>query len=493
MLRFGGSRVAPLEDKIRVVDPLQPLVRGNTHNITIHYPLWLLTVNAGRYCLGSIPCHNLITLKWVAAQTVDGEPGWERLRGETRCGPYVVGWVWIGWHGFGRHHFYDYILRRIDEGRAHGGPSFEIEDEYDKNLITLRQVELGYYMHLALVPEYTRLFNCRNRGKSAEHNLSGDAQRALLVGRTALMCSDDFIKHCLLIKVLQPHATMADTLDYPHLFVCPLGRDAKGGPQFEGLLFFLPRAVDDLGFHDGVNICGLVAAGAMELKFPFPRVNLFDFAKMIPLVIKMPAYSESNCKAAGVLSGVAELAGSLARYGESDLKVTSEPGKFTVELRGFRIAEGESSVSKINLDFPSPAVDNDLFKTAVDRQLIFGHAGGASPDDREKWQEGKIKEVLEQIPPTADAMQPLVDGLFANRVSCRDVATGAWLEEDEEPPANFDYARYTDGALLPWDKRHENFAETAEALRVTYKTKIHRVSQPHLPSGNSILLAAPRN
>ena len=144
------------------------------------------------------------------------------------------------------------------------------------------------------------------------------------------------------------------------------------------------------------------------------------------------------------------------------------------------LAQGESSVSKINLDFPSAAINDDCFKTAVDRQLVFGHAGGASPDNREKWQEDQIKEALEQIPPTADAMQPLVDGLFANRVRTRDVNTGAWLEEDEEPPANFDYARYTDGALLPWDKRHENFAETAEALRVTYKTKIHRVSQPHV-------------
>ncbi|KAH8085536.1 hypothetical protein JL720_7522 [Aureococcus anophagefferens] len=362
--------------------------------MTIHYPLWLLTVNAGRYCLSSIPCHNLITLKWVAAQTVDGEAGWERICLETRCGTLVVGWVWIGWHGFGTTHFYHYILRRIDEGPEHGGPSFHIEDEYDKDLITRSQVRLGYYMHLALVPELTRLFNCRNRGKSAEHNLSVDAQRALLVGRTALMCSDDFIKHCLLIK--------------------------------------------------------------------------------------MPAYSEANCKAAGVLSGVADLTGSLARYGESDLKVTSEPGSFCVELRGFRIAQGESSVSQIDLDFPSGGVDNEFFKTAVDRQLIFGYAGGASPDDREHWQERKIKEVLERIPPTADAMQPLVDGLFANRVRTRDVNTGASLEEDEEPPANFDYARYTDGALLPWDKRHENFAETAEALRVTYKTKIHRVSQPHV-------------
>jgi hypothetical protein len=480
MLQFGGSRVAPLSHEIVVRDAAQSEKRKRQYNMTIRYPLWLLTVNAGRYCLGSIACHNLITLKWVAYQTADGEAGWVRICRETRCGTLVVGWVWIGWHGFGTTHFYHYILRRIDEGPEHGGPSFDIEDEYDKDLITRSQVRLGYYMHLALVPEYTRLFNCRNRGKSAEQNLSVDAQRALLVGRTALMCSDDFIKHCLLIKVLQPHATMADTLDYPHLFVCPLGRDAKGGPQFEGLLFFLPRAVDDLGFHDGVNICGLVAAGALAMKFPFPRVNLVDFADAIRNVINMPAYSESNCKAAGVLSGVADLTASLARYAPCDLKVTSEPGKFTVELCGFKIAEGESSVSKINLDFPSAAIDNDFFKTAVDRQLVFGHAGGASPDDRENWQDGKIKEVLEQIPPTADAMQPLVDGLFANRVHTLDVNSGAWLEEDEEPPANFDYARYTGGVFLPWDKRHANFADTAQALRVTYKTKIHRVSEPEV-------------
>ena len=163
-----------------------------------------------------------------------------------------------------------------------------------------------------------------------------------------------------------------------------------------------------------------------------------------------------------------------------DLKVTSEQGKFYVELRGFRIAEGESSVSQINLDFPSAAIDNEFFKTVVDRQLIFGDAGGASPDDREKWQEDQIKEVLEQIPSTAEAMQPLVDGLLANRVHTHDVNSGAWLEEDEEPPANFDYAEHTGGVFLPWDKRHANFADTAQALRVTYKTKIHRVSEPEV-------------
>ena len=475
MLKFGGLRVAPLEHGIRVQDT----ARTDPHTITIHYPLWLLTVNAGRYCLSSIPCHNLITLKWVAAQTVDGEAGWERICLETRCGTLVVGWVWIGWHGFGVHHFYDYILRRIDEGPTHGGSTFRLDDEYDKNLITRPQVQLGYLMHLAMVPEYTRLFNCKNRGKSAEFNLSGDAQRALLVGRTALMCSDDFIKHCLLIKVLQPHATMADTLEYPHLFVCPLGRDAKGGPQFEGLLFFLPRAVHDLAFHDGVNICGLVAAGAVAMQFPFPRVNLVDFAGAIRDIVKMPAHSEDNCKAAGVLSGVADLTASLARYGEGDLKVTSEQGKFTVEICGFRIAKGESSVSKINVDFPSDAINDDWFKTCVDRQLVFGHAGGASPDNREKWQEDQIKEVLEQIPSTAEAMQPLVDGLLANRVHTHDVNTGTWLEEDDNPPPNFDYAEHT-GGVLPWDKRHAKFAETAAFLRTRYTSEIHRVSAPEV-------------
>ena len=34
-----------------------------------------LTVNAGRYCLSSVTCHNLITLKWVAEQTGEGEAG----------------------------------------------------------------------------------------------------------------------------------------------------------------------------------------------------------------------------------------------------------------------------------------------------------------------------------------------------------------------------------------------------------------------------------
>ena len=476
MLRFGGSRVAPLQHDIRV----QETARSDKKTITIRYPLWLLTVNAGRYCLSSIPCHNLITLKWSALQTADGEAGWVRICRETRCGTLVVGWVWIGWHGFGIDHFYDYILRRIDEGPEHGGPSFEIDDEYDKSLITRPQVQLGYLMHLAMVPELTRLFNCRNRGKSAEFNLSGDAQRALLVGRSALMCSDDFINHCLLIKVLQPQATMATSLDYPHLFVCPLGRDAKGGPQFEGLLFFLPRAVHDLAFHDGVNICGLVAAGAVAMQFPFPRVNLVDFAGAIRDIVKMPAHSEDNCKAAGVLSGVADLTASLARYGEGDLKETSEQGKFTVKICGFRIAEGESSVSKINLDFPSAAIDNEFFKTVVDRQLIFGDAGGASPDDREKWQERQIKEVLERVPSTAEAMQPLVDGLLANRVHTHDVNSGAWLEEDDEPPVEFDYALYTEGGVLPWDKRHANFARDAAFLRTRYKSEIRSVSGPHV-------------
>ena len=44
------------------------------------------------------------------------------------------------------------------------------------------------------MPEYALLFNCKNRGKSAEYNRTGNMELALLGGRTALMCTKSFAR-----------------------------------------------------------------------------------------------------------------------------------------------------------------------------------------------------------------------------------------------------------------------------------------------------------
>ena len=52
-------------------------------------------------------------------------------------------------------------------------PGFDARDEYDPGLLTQFQVKFGYYLYMVLTPLFTKVFNCKNRIKSAEYNFSG--------------------------------------------------------------------------------------------------------------------------------------------------------------------------------------------------------------------------------------------------------------------------------------------------------------------------------
>lgn len=144
----AGCHVKPLTRAIRVA--VTEGARSGAY--FLRYPLSILTVNAQRFCLGSIACHNLLTLKWVCEKLYHGEDGQNELR-DTRCGLSAVGmslapafclrvastpWRrrgqsgargdrvhthrWIGWHGFGTKQFQSYLDRRACEGPTYQRP-----------------------------------------------------------------------------------------------------------------------------------------------------------------------------------------------------------------------------------------------------------------------------------------------------------------------------------------------------------------------------------
>ena len=165
-----------------------------THKTKIHYSLTALVVVAGVFCLGAEACHHQITLKWCANAALTAA-GWE-LAAQMRCGIFVLGkgGKWIGWHGFGIKLFSNYLIQRAILGPQWGLQPWDASLEFDPNLLTQIQVRLGYHLYLAMVPYYTRVFNCKNRGKSAEYNFSGDYVLALLCCRSGVMCSAIFVR-----------------------------------------------------------------------------------------------------------------------------------------------------------------------------------------------------------------------------------------------------------------------------------------------------------
>ena len=165
-----------------------------THKTRIHYSLAALTIVAGVFCLGAEACHHQITLKWCAHAALT-EEGWADAAA-MRCGIFVLGkgGKWIGWHGFGIILFTDYLIQRATLGPQWGLQPWDASLEFDPNLLSHFQVRLGYHLYLAMVPYYTRVFNCKNRGKSAEYNFSGDYVLGLLSCRSAFMCSAIFVR-----------------------------------------------------------------------------------------------------------------------------------------------------------------------------------------------------------------------------------------------------------------------------------------------------------
>jgi len=271
----------------------------------------------------------------------------------------------------------------------------------------------------------------------------------------------------LQIMILQPIATGAMNTDFPYLIVCPLGHKARGGPQFVALLFFLPCAFENLStLNAGVDIIGLVVAGSLRMGFPFPHVNGFDQVGCFKALLSMPAFSEINCDASGVLSGMADMTACLMRYPTADLSVVLVEGVYQITLCGFDVTD-----SQFLQDYRSPALTDGFFWNVVVSQMIFGHADGASAAGREAWQSAEFARVLDTI----KDYQGVANGLAVGRVK-------PGTEEAELPvEVSFDYADFTEGgARVVWDPRHPLFAARAEIMLEKYQTEILCVSPASL-------------
>ena len=266
----------------------------------------------------------------------------------------------------------------------------------------------------------------------------------------------------LQIMILQPSATGAMNTDFPYLIVCPLGHKARGGPQFVALLFFLPCAFENLStLNVGLDILGLVVAGSLKMGFPFPHVNGFDQRGCFNALLSMRAFSEINCEADGVLSGMADMTACLMRYPTAALSVALVGGAYRIKICGFDVTD-----SQFVQDYQSSALTDGFFWNAVVSQMIFGHANGASEADREAWQSREIALVTDQI----TDHQGVANALAVGRVK------PGTDEEDLPVDARFDYALYTDGRRVPWDPLHPLFAARGAIVLAKYRTKILCVS-----------------
>ena len=106
------------------------------------------------------------------------------------------------------------------------------------------------------------------------------------------------------------------------------------------ILFFLPRSIEDLNQeHDrGFKLMGAIASALVMMGFPFAGVVVEDLAKALGDAMKAPAFSERNCDAAGILSGLGSLEACCTRYDSSELTVTLDAdGNFVITLCGVKI------------------------------------------------------------------------------------------------------------------------------------------------------------
>ncbi|KAH8050840.1 hypothetical protein JL722_11183 [Aureococcus anophagefferens] len=427
----------------------------------LRYPLELLCSVASTHCLGSVACHELITLKHTALLSLS-EDGWAKIEKDTRLGLLALGRSWIGWHGFGRRLFFLYLMDRARAAR-HGVAGIAAE-EFDPALLTEYQTSLGYHLCLALTPKYVKVFNCKNRLKSCEFVNDGDAEIAQLAGRSALLCAREFVAHCLQIYVLHEEATTATTQDYKYLIIFPLGARARGGPQLIGVIFFLPCDVADLDMATprGVRILGLVAAGLQSFGLPFKGVVIHDLADVIYAALTAPAYSEVNCEASGVLSGTMDLTSSLMRYESSHFKVTRiAVDKYLVTIRGVDVGTGEVRYAE---DYPSDLINADLVVADVKSYLLFNHAAKAPAEERESVQvEGMAKCVKSLRRP----LQELVDALYRNRVRAMPKAPA------EHAGSTFEESIQGLFRELPWwHKKHPKHDKRGTKMMRMYKSKV---------------------
>lgn len=406
MLRACGEHRGPLAEPWHI--------RIGSRTYQLRYPLSLMVAVAFTHTLGSVPCRELITLKATALLSLS-EEGWAEIA-RKRMSLAVLGRRWIGWHGFGRCDFHRYLLARAKAARD-GVAGLRVMDEFVPSLLTGFQTTVGYHLCLSLLPTITKIFNCKNRVKSSTFVETGDRVLASLAGRAALLCSRAFLLHCLRLYILEPEVTTATDLDHKYLVLFPLGQDALGGRQMIAVIMFLPCDVEDLDMATprGISILGLVAAGLKSMGLPFEGVNVHDLMPVLYGILTAPAFSMVNCEAAGVLSGVADITSCLHRYATADFDVVRlDEGKWRVTICGVDV--GDDTLYRE--DYPSDlAVDAARAGDLVKSFLIFGHAGGASPEAREAFQTAALVACVDSLRP--DKRQELFYVLETERVRAR--------------------------------------------------------------------------
>ncbi|KAK7254747.1 hypothetical protein SO694_00130033 [Aureococcus anophagefferens] len=297
------------------------------------------------------------------------------------------------------------------------------------------------------------------RGEISTGASAGDRVLASLAGRVALLCSRAFLLHCLRLYILEPEVTTATDLDHKYLVLFPLGQDALGGRQMIAVIMFLPCDVEDLDMETprGISILGLVAAGLKSMGLPFEGVNVHDLMPVLYAVLTAPAFSMVNCEAAGVLSGVADITSCLHRYATADFDVVRlDEGKWRVTICGVDV--GDDTLYRE--DYPSDlAVDAARAGDLVKSFLIFGHAGGASPEAREAFQTAALVACVDSLRP--DKRQEL----FYVRAcpEAPEVRVAPTFDETMEGFFN---------APPPWHPKHPDFARQGDFLMSQTKSEI---------------------
>ena len=444
---------------MKTLDPPQTFKKQG-QQLRLAYPLALLCAVAFTYSLGSVACHELITLKHTALLSLS-EGGWAKIAG-MRMGLTVLGWKWIGWHGFGCNDFFAYLTARAEAARDAGTEA----EEFDPTKLRQHMTDFGYHLWLALAPKLTKVFNCKNRIKSSEFVNTGCAEIAQLGGRSALLVPRAFLARCLQIYVLPPEITTAKTLRHKYLIIFPLGQDALGGPQLIAVVFFLPEAAKNLWRAPprGVPILGLVAAALRSMNLPFAGVNVRDLHDVLRVALGAPAYSDVNCEASGVLSGIMDLTSCLELYDSADFDVARVGGSYRVTIRGVDI--GPNGDVQYAEHYPSEQINAGLVNTDVKSYLLFCHADGALPKDREKVQGASLFNCVDSL----QNINALAAVLYANRLPAMPKAPPTFVGPTFEERIDKFFLE-----LPYWHKKHPNFEEDGERIMRMYKSTVRGI------------------
>jgi len=172
-------------------------------------------------------------------------------------------------------------------------------------------------------------------------------------------------------------------------------------------------------------------------------------------------YSDVNCDASGVLSGMVDIGGVLNYYASSTFGVRVVRGVYEVTIRGVSSAEMRG-------DYASATINDRFFRDVLYSYLIFTTlaVGAAMLEGCQLREMGRVLDAvpIKKVPAFAAAIEE-------NRWKPGyDPAAGA------SKAGPFNYKDFCDDAILAWDAAAEGFERRGAELAAIYETRILQVS-----------------